>query len=568
MGLPGFFGWLLKQCKRNFILFDQINVPIQEFYIDLNCLIHPSCSKILKCSKGIPLEKLEEMMIQQCVNDLNELIRYVNPTEKIYIAVDGVAPMAKINQQRKRRYKSYEETQRKKIIYEEHHEYLNDTWTNASITPGTKFMEMLHNKLLDYVKTFKYPNKIVYSSYHTCGEGEHKIFEDIRNNSKIADEKVRVVYGLDADLFFLSMACQNLCKCKNIFLIRESNEISKTNNTTEYTYVSITNVMHCFEEILNTRIHQIMYEYGLDKKVDVNDNIYDIIFICYMLGNDFIPHIPTIDIKRNGLEMLIDAYAHAFVKYLVPIIQLTNTRVNINMLFLEEMITHLSQYETEWIQNCSDKNGITKRNFNNDLEKSLWELENLEIDGFKDVYQKHIGTLEDWKYRYYKNTFNCSENHDMIVNEMCREYLDGLYWVSSYYFSNCQSWTWMYNYTNAPFLSDLKKFIKNYHYNLNVVEFQRDEALKPLTQLLCVIPRQYCFLLPNNYRRLMISDNSPISYMFPEKFETDAYNKDVYWQCIPKLPCVNIERINNEVNKIQNDEFERKINASQNDYVI
>ena len=81
-------------------------------------------------------------------------------------------------------------------------------WSNAVITPGTIFMEKLHNELKEYSRN----NKITttYSSYHECGEGEHKILQHIKQNKPSNS----VIYGLDADLIFLSLASE----IDNIFL--------------------------------------------------------------------------------------------------------------------------------------------------------------------------------------------------------------------------------------------------------------------------------------------------------------------------------------------------------------
>lgn len=38
--------------------------------------------------------------------------------------------------------------------------------------------------------------------------------------------------------------------------------------------------------------------------------IHDFICICYFLGNDFIPHIPSLNINKIGLEYLIDVYVN------------------------------------------------------------------------------------------------------------------------------------------------------------------------------------------------------------------------------------------------------------------
>lgn len=568
MGIPGFFGWLLKRCNKEYILFNYLGKPIHEFYIDLNCMIHPSCNKVLN-TKVRDVNELEQIMINQCLSDLNTLIQIVKPLDKLYIAVDGVAPTAKIFQQRKRRYKSYEENNIKQKIYSKYNQEHNiNNWTNASITPGTEFMEKLHNAILNYVSTLKYPKTIIYSSYHTSGEGEHKIFDHIRENSNksgLGYERInRIVYGLDADLFFLSMASQK----QNIYLMRESNEISKSsNNKSEYTFVGIDNVITCFNNIIHERIIQLMHDAGIMKKID-ETYVNDIVFICYMLGNDFVPHIPTIDIKKDGLDMLIDIYALVYMHYLKPIIQISKNGININMLFLEEYILQLSKFENDWILTFYNKNNYKNGYMDNTIEKDLWNLENMETIKYRDVFQPHIGNIDDWKFRYYKNVLKCSENHEQLVNDMCKEYLDGLLWIAEYYFSDCPSWNWSFKYENAPFLSDIKKFIRTYQYNPNTIKFDKGHPLKPIAQLMCVIPKQYYYLLPKKYRSLMISDESNLGDLFPDTFELDVYNKDMYWQCIPILPYLDINRIEEELNRIEEDKNDRKINGTHEDYVF
>ena len=111
MGVPGFFVWLMKHNVHNNIILKKLE-NIHNLYFDANCLFHPKCFDILKLHSDITdTIKLEELMIKRILKYIQYIIDFVNPSDLIYIAVDGVAPVAKINQQRKRRYKSVIDTE-------------------------------------------------------------------------------------------------------------------------------------------------------------------------------------------------------------------------------------------------------------------------------------------------------------------------------------------------------------------------------------------------------------------------------------------------------------------------
>ena len=174
MGVPGFFAWLLKE--NGDIIVNNLQ-HINTLYIDANC---PQCFIVLKYMiNEHDVNKLEKIMIKRIINYITFLINYVNPSDLIYIAVDGVAPVAKINQQRKRRYKSVNDNQIKYDLMKKYNIPYNDSWSNIVITPGTIFMEKLHVELLKYSSS---NNKIIYSSFKEHGEGEHKILQHIKLN--------------------------------------------------------------------------------------------------------------------------------------------------------------------------------------------------------------------------------------------------------------------------------------------------------------------------------------------------------------------------------------------------
>jgi 5'-3' exonuclease len=122
MGVPKFFAWLMRNYKKSKFVFQKEKVDLEQidwFLIDTNCLIHPTCFKILADEQNsktkINFKSLENKMMNASIEYIEKLIKYVNPTKGIYIAIDGVAPMAKIKHQRVRRYKSVLD----KILFED-----------------------------------------------------------------------------------------------------------------------------------------------------------------------------------------------------------------------------------------------------------------------------------------------------------------------------------------------------------------------------------------------------------------------------------------------------------------
>jgi 5'-3' exonuclease len=155
-------------------------------------------------------------------------------------------------------------------------------------------MEKLHLRLLKYISTLKI--KSTYSSYHTNGEGEHKILNDIKTNDN--NDNI-VIYGLDADLIFLALASNK----SNIYLLRESSNFKDIKIEQELSYVSIEQMEIGLYETLKDKIN--IKNFILTKRNLVND----FIFVCYFLGNDFLPHLPSIDIIKGGLDLLLNSYS-------------------------------------------------------------------------------------------------------------------------------------------------------------------------------------------------------------------------------------------------------------------
>ena len=53
---------------------------------------------------------------------------------------------------------------------------------------------------------------------------------------------------------------------------------------------------------------------------EMNILIEDYVFICFILGNDFIPHTPCVNIRTNGINIILDIYRTNF-SYKEPLIK-------------------------------------------------------------------------------------------------------------------------------------------------------------------------------------------------------------------------------------------------------
>ena len=181
-------------------------------------------------------------------------------------------------------------------------------------------MENLHqyfDKFFKLKSKAQTATKYIYSSYHVPGEGEHKILDIIRKNNS-TNKKIDVIYGLDADLFFLAMASQK----QNIFLLREENQVAHGKQklpiqdiindvSEELRFISIDIVNECYKNM----IFDMLNKKGLyDQTIVKNAELNDFVFLCYFLGNDFLPHIPSIDIHKSGMDIILDCYTDLVIQ--------------------------------------------------------------------------------------------------------------------------------------------------------------------------------------------------------------------------------------------------------------
>ena len=553
MGVPGFFLWLTKNYKKeNFVfkksslsdddpLLDKVS-NIDYFLIDTNCMLHPVCFKILGENPEITdINKLQKKMYTACIEYLEKIINIADPKKGIYIAIDGVAPAAKIKQQRSRRFKSIHDRDLYNNIRRKHKKEIPFYWTNSCITPGTKFMRELNQVIINWCKIYskKHKLEIIYSSCYTPSEGEHKLLQYIYKNK---DKNYKyMTYGLDADLIFLTLATGK----DDIFLLRESNQIN--NKSSGFSIVSLSIMRNAIYNTFKYKLEDNI-EYSEENIVLDKDNIInDFIFICYLMGNDFLPHLPSLDIYNNAIDILILKYIECFLDIREYII------INkcINWKFFKIFIEDLYLIEEETLINSY----VSKKKPRYNCKSSdPYDIEIAKIDSlvFKidDPIKLGLGELSEFRERYYKYYFQVEPDEiDEFSKNMVFEYLKGLKWVTLYYFDSCPSWDYYYPYDHPPFMYDIYKYIKDKDNIFDKIIFEQGAPLAPYEQLLCVLPKESNFLLPKPLRKLMLNVNSSLAHLYPSKYKIDLINKKKYWMGIPELPQLEIELVKNIIKK-------------------
>jgi len=580
MGVPGFFAWIHKNYKKkNMITNVNKDLNVANLFIDTNCLIHPQCFAILAENKELKnIDRLENKMINQVILYLNEIIETVNPSKLIYIAIDGVAPMAKMFHQRGRRFKSVRDSEAKNSIRKKFGLEEERLWSNACITPGTLFMEKLSRAIINYInftktertkKGLKSDRIVMYSSSNTPGEGEHKVLQYIRQNPDL--EGNSVVYGLDADLLFLSLASQR----NNIYLIRESQELGRdvgggaagAGGASKFKYVSIDILREC---IIQEIIYRVADEGDekMEKKIIENGNkfVNDFIFSCFLLGNDFVPNIVSLSLKtqnnkiENGLDILFEKYGDVFKEVnegntSEKMNFLVNDDCSIDYKFFNEFCSTLAMLERSFLQQVNDY----KRHFRqppadaSDFEVAIYRQENLM---FKIDDPVMLGKDEGDKQRYYKHYYNIvigAENEDenidgnKFIKKMVDDYLYGLFWINNYYMKDCIDWTWCFPNHHGLFMSDLSEYVskmKEDDFNKLFVKKESNNynKIKPFEQLMMVLPIQLAYLLPDQLKTIMKTDGV-IRKFGPKIFEQDMLYKTQLWQAIPMIDMIPLEHV-------------------------
>lgn len=522
MGIPSYFKHILDRYR-------QLLRPVTSgtrsntLLVDFNCLIYGCVhAKSMPKYTAETRDSWESALLKAIKEYVVTLWTISGKPAEVYLAVDGVVPMAKIRQQRLRRFKSVWMTAKERELGVK--EPGEEVWDTNSITPGTAFMEKLSFELGALCKARK---GWILSGAEEEGEGEQKLMAWVRERPSVwFNDRQIFVYGLDADLILLCMLHSNESKAK-WSILREKQEFGKVG----------AHLVEAFLLLNVTELVPVLFPDAYKR----SEFLLDYIAGMCLLGNDFVPHSIGIHLREGGHDRLEEVLRYLHGNGLTLVNKTEGSKVVWNQKALIYILTKWTATEEEDIVNTFKQKhkgrGAPPRTEN---ERKMMPVTNLPIVWADENRLCNERVLHDgWKDQYYmeEGTDVCTRADIM---ERCHTYCEGLQWILDYYTGQEPvSREWMYAWTYPPLWSDLLEFVKSSE-ALPKPPLVGPYRLQPQEQLAMVLPLESFHLVRDVHLKAV---PSKLPYFWPQKFGFHSLGKRMMWECPPKIPILTVGRL-------------------------
>jgi 5'-3' exonuclease len=488
--------------------------------MDFNCLIYHCLHRA-----DTPVypgdhqkEEWEAQFIECIVRYCMKIVRQVDPKVGVFLAIDGVVPMAKMRQQRLRRFKSVwlQENATQANAGQGNATQANAgqgnatqanagqvKWDTNAITPGTLFMKKLHTGLEKMIKE-KGRGTWRLSSSDEPGEGEHKIMTAWR--AGIVGPTA--VYGLDADLIVLSLLGQTT---QPIWLFREEIEMGKIAYDSEG------------EERMEWFSIDVLRDWLTSEAQDKRAFLLDYCFSMSILGNDFLPSSLGLKMRDDGHTELLSVLRDP---RRTPLIR--NQAVSIEG--MQCLFRMLSDNEEMRIQKYIGKKQYFSRGAEEtDLGQNNWPLHHIEEEVLLDSQKRALAPT--WKEKY-KGLFSS-------YSRSVEQYLYGIQWIWAYYTGKLEDvcFNWYYPFSLPPLWESLRSApLPVFPANVLV----RAQDIRPVEQLVLVLPLESWSLIPPCKERKF---PSLAPQFYPSAYSFESMGKRFFWECEAMIPLPSIHEL-------------------------
>lgn len=583
MGIPSFFKWLTDKypsvIQKGFLEPGQFD----NLYIDMNGIVHTSC----RLAEGNQYDITEEEMFARINEALQHIVVLVQPTSTIFLALDGVAPRAKLNQQRSRRYEAarhrravlesdtpdedeqmseerlneirdsldfgvfgkfseltngtfdrtncvaasgFPEQQDEEVtnsLVEVHQEADLLGWDSNCITPGTPFMA----RLADHLRSF-------IASQQSCDAHWRKVAVVLSDSNTCGEGEHKIVN------FIRSQRCQPTYNPRTKHLVCGSDaDFIMLALALHDPYCSILRerrpgglssqpdkvVFDVLSMAVLREYLQLEFQTSLKPAgADLERIIDDFVFLCIFVGNDFLPHVPSCFVDAFAIDNLLEIYRTA-----VPSLGYLTHEGDLDFRRVGQLLLQYAKLEdSQFLREAREQHARGAL-----PDPAEW----------RDIYYQSIGAAE------------------LDRKRMAEEYVRGLSWVILYYSSNMYRsdptapprpvhrketsslWRWFYPFHYAPLAHDIADFLLSSDdkalNEIKLYQRQSSRPLNPFCQLLAVLPPDSLGLLPHAYQGAALEDDAPLRDFFPKHYLIDPNGRAQEWKAVVLLPFIDESRL-------------------------
>lgn len=525
MGVPGLFRWLCSQSSVVHLKRYSPSASITNDFsadvlaLDANSLIHQAVHLALERVDNS--KTLETTIFEWLGLLIDSIVVRVGPKRTLIVAVDGVCPLAKLMQQRQRRYKA-RLLPRKPSRSNNGSELSAEMFDSNCITPGTDFMCRLDSYLERFLTTkYRETLTVIYSSHLVPGEGEHKILDIVRARFM---RNTIVVHGVDGDLILLCGLLQqqmtdalsssssssssrrhgfrDRAASATVFLMREENTFpigTVTKSGSQDATVVVSCDSFCRAILRHWRFPDV-------------ESFVALLCLC---GNDFLPAVPGFENLSAAINLAIEVYQSSDAWR-----QFVDSTKRLDRACFEQFLCALAEHESRLLTGLGSISFVEAH-----IPYSLSKRETIHVGTFRNAHYQierlcqNVSSPGSFRNPSAAAAFDIPVDvrHDIesgcdgkevpesFPSDMVASYVNGIEWTVRYYSlgSTAVSVRWNYEYWSAPMLCDLTQCGRTQMHR-DVHLHSANAFYHPLQQLLAVLPPQSFKELPQLVRESLL----------------------------------------------------------------